>query len=456
MLQHTTRVVAGLAAVGIAAVALSACSSDSGDAASADQKVTISVSGYPSSDKPESRKIWDDRIKLFEKANPNIDIEPTETTWDPTTFSALVAGGTLPTAMSVPYTNIRQLAENGQVYDISSLIDGDKTLAELNPDVQAQAVIGGKTYGIVSAAYTLGLVYNRALYTQAGLDPDDPPTTWDEVAENAQKIATATGQTGFSIATTQNSGGWLLTGMSYGFGSRIQNEEGTKAEVDSEGPQAALDFLQGVRWDDNAAGSNFLMTQDDMRTAVAAGQIGQTVLGADVYNDLVGNRGMNGADLGIAGLPQSDDGLGTLGGGTIQVVSPKATEAEAEAAVKWIKFMYLRAYTDKDFAIETAKARSEEGQPVGAPMLPVFNQEQYDTYLGWIADYVDVDQEQFAPYFDSLSELKIVPEPLTAAQETYALLDAAVQKVLTEKDTDTEGTLKQANTESQALIDQAQ
>ncbi|MBD3942087.1 extracellular solute-binding protein [Microbacterium sp. NEAU-LLC] len=459
MLQQTKRLFAGVAAVGLAAVALTACSpasSDAGSTPAADEKVTISVSGYPGSDKPDSRKIWDDRIALFEEANPNITVEPTETKWDPTTFSALVAGGTLPTVIGVPFTNIRQLVSNGQVYDITDLIKGDDVLESLNPDVQSQAVFDDKTYGIVSAAYTLGLIYNRALYEQAGLDPDAAPTTWDEVAENAQKITEATGQTGFSIATTQNSGGWLLTGMSYGFGSLIQNEDGDKAEVDSKGPTSALEFLDEVRWDKNAAGSNFLMTQDDMRTAVAAGQIGQTVLGADVYNDLVGNRGMNGADLGIAGLPQASKGLGTLGGGTIQVVSPKATAAEAAAAVEWIKFMFLRAFTDKDFAIETAKARAAENQPVGAPLVPVVDEDQYQTYLGWIADYVDVDQEQFTQYFDSLKELAIVPEPLTAAQETYALLDAAVQKVLTEQGTDIAATLDEANTQSQALIDQAQ
>jgi ABC-type glycerol-3-phosphate transport system substrate-binding protein len=459
MLQQTKRLVAGVAAVGLAAVALTACSpasSDEGATPSADEQVTISVSGYPGSDKPESRKIWDDRIELFESTHPNITVEPTETKWDPTTFSALVAGGTLPTVIGVPFTNIGQLVSNGQVYDLTDLMKGDDVLDSLNPEVQSQAVFDDKSYGIVSNAYTLGLVYNRALYEQAGLDPDAPPTTWKEVADNAEKISEATGQTGFSIATTQNSGGWLLTGMSYGFGSLIQNEDGDKAEVDSKGPQSALEFLDEVRWDKNAAGSNFLMTQDDMRTAMAAGQIGQTVLGADVYNDLVGNRGMTGTDLGIAGLPQAAKGLGTLGGGTIQVVSPKATKAEAEAAVEWIKFMFLRVFTDEDFAVETAKARAEENQPVGAPLVPVVDEKQYETYLGWISDYVDVDQDQFSQYFESLKELAIVPEPLTAAQETYALLDAVTQKVLTEEGTDISATLEQANTESQALIDQAQ
>ena len=39
----------------------------------------------------------------------------------------------------------------------------------------------------------MALHYNRALFTQAGLDPDKPPTTWDEVRADAKAIADKTG-----------------------------------------------------------------------------------------------------------------------------------------------------------------------------------------------------------------------------------------------------------------------
>ena len=37
----------------------------------------------------------------------------------------------------------------------------------------------GKVVAIPTAAYAQALHYNRALFTQAGLDPNKPPTTWD-------------------------------------------------------------------------------------------------------------------------------------------------------------------------------------------------------------------------------------------------------------------------------------
>ena len=39
-------------------------------------------------------------------------------------------------------------------------------------------------------SYGIGLHYNRALFEEAGLDPDQPPTTWDEVREYAKRSPT--------------------------------------------------------------------------------------------------------------------------------------------------------------------------------------------------------------------------------------------------------------------------
>ena len=53
-----------------------------------------------------------------------------------------------------------------------------------------KAVTAGKTiYGLPTNNYTQGLIYNRALFSQAGLNPNDPPTTWAQVETDAKAIA---------------------------------------------------------------------------------------------------------------------------------------------------------------------------------------------------------------------------------------------------------------------------
>jgi ABC-type sugar transport system permease subunit/ABC-type glycerol-3-phosphate transport system substrate-binding protein len=47
---------------------------------------------------------------------------------------------------------------------------------------------GDKTYGTIHAATWQGIYYNKDHFIEAGLDPDKPPTTWDEVIEYAGKL----------------------------------------------------------------------------------------------------------------------------------------------------------------------------------------------------------------------------------------------------------------------------
>ena len=62
----------------------------------------------------------------------------------------------------------------------------------------------------------MGLVYNRKLFTQAGLDPDSPPKTWAEVQEAAKKIAAlGAGYVGFGEYSAGNTGGWHFTASLY-------------------------------------------------------------------------------------------------------------------------------------------------------------------------------------------------------------------------------------------------
>ncbi len=72
------------------------------------------------------------------------------------------------------------------------------------------AVTAGKTlYGLPTVNYTQGLIINRALFKQAGLNPDHPPTTWAQVETDATAI-TKLGQGiyGYGDYSAGNNGGW--------------------------------------------------------------------------------------------------------------------------------------------------------------------------------------------------------------------------------------------------------
>ena len=63
--------------------------------------------------------------------------------------------------------------------DISGV---DKSwLNSFYPALMANGNIEGKTWGIPFQRSTIVAYYNKDLFRSAGLDPEAPPTTWDEI-----------------------------------------------------------------------------------------------------------------------------------------------------------------------------------------------------------------------------------------------------------------------------------
>jgi ABC-type glycerol-3-phosphate transport system substrate-binding protein len=399
---------------------------------------------------------FNQQVKEFETANPNITVKPVQYQWLATTFGAKLAAGTLPTVFTVPFTDGKALAEKGQLADLSTQAKALPYFSEFNPNVIAEATSAdGKIFAIPTAAYANALHYNRKLFTEAGLDPNKPPTTWAEVEADAKQITQKTGKAGYVEMTNQNTGGWILTTLTYALGGRVETGTGTSAVANLDNPQTvqALNWLKTLRWTDNAAGSNFLLGWSDINQAFAAGNIGMYVSGSDVYTNLVQAYKIDPSIYGLTTLPLANSpDASVLGGGTLAVVRPSANEAQKDAAMKWIDFYYERPLTDQASAIRNAKTLVANGQPVGVPALPILNKTQYDLANTWIKSYINTPQSQFAPFLNNIFNQQLAPEPEASTQTLYAALDPVVQAVLTNKNADIDALLKKANATLQPLI----
>ena len=327
--------------------------------------------------------------------------------------------------------------------------------ADFNPNVLAVAQDAeGNVFGVPFAAYGLGLHYNRAMFEEAGLDPDAPPTTWDEVREYAKQIAEATGQAGYAEMTQNNTGGWILTAVSTPWAAACRTAPVTRRRRRSSnaGTVEALEMLKAMRWEDNSMGSNFLLDWGTINQAFAAGQVGMYVTGSDVYNSLVTENEVDPATYGLTILPLAGDDAGVLTGGSVAAIRADASEAEIEAGVKWIDFFYMEKLTDQDAAVADAEALAANDAPIGTPALPIFSAEQLAESDAWIADFVNVPLEQMTGFKDNILDQSVVPEPAASTQEMYAILDSVVQAVLTDENADVEALLEEANAEVAALI----
>jgi multiple sugar transport system substrate-binding protein len=434
---------------------LAACSSD--EAADPNGPVTLNVVGLLPGAAPEAQQALADEVAAFQAENPDITVVTHEYEWRATTFAADLAGGTLPTVFEIPFTDAKTLIANGQIADMQSYLSQLEYAGDFNENLLEYGKgQDGHVYAIpAKSVYAIGLHYNRALFEQAGLDPDDPPSTWDEVREYAKKIADATGQAGFAHMAVDNTGGWQLTVDTYARGGRVSSEDGTTATLTNDATKAALQFLKDLRWTDNSMGANFNYNWVSINQAFAAGQIGMYTSGQDVYTSLVQANNIDPDTYGLTMIPLEGANSGVLGGGTMAAVSARASEAEKAAAIKWIDYHYLRKYTNQAAAEANAKIQVASDQPVGTPELPIFSRDQYEQYQQWIAPYVNVPLDQMTSFTSQVFDAPLINEPAIATQDIYAALDTVVQAVLTDENADIDALLAEANTKAQRAIDAA-
>jgi multiple sugar transport system substrate-binding protein len=402
---------------------------------------------------------FDNQVAEFEAANPGISVRGVQYQWLPATFAAKLASGTLPTVFTVPFTDGRSLGNNGQLANLTKYAEAEPYYKDFNPAVIAEGIDAKKqVIAIPTAAYAQALSYNRHLFSEAGLNPNKPPTTWAQLEADAKQISQRTGKTGYSeMGASDNTAGWILTTLTDALGGRMETGIGAKAKATFDNPAAvqALNILHTMRWSDNSMGANFGLSWGTSNQAFAAGQIGMFISGSDVYTNMVQADNINPSIYGLAPIPTAKTkNAGVLGGGTLAAVSPKSSPAQIAAAMKWINFYYMSQLVTRSGAIRNAKTLVKNKQPVGVPELPVFDNAIYAKDQKWIKPYINVPESQFAPFNKGIFSENVIPEPESATQAIYGDLDSVVQAVFTNQGANPASLLAAANSVGQTSIQQ--
>ncbi|GAA2541323.1 extracellular solute-binding protein [Winogradskya consettensis] len=438
----------GLMLVAGVAMSSAACGGDDDSAASKDGKVTLVINGLP----PATEKATHDRflanVAEFEKANPNIDIDAREGKMDPQTFPAKLAGGQLEDVFYTYFTDPANLIAKRQVSDISKYTKDFPITSQLKPEVlRVFQDDKGATYGLPYKNYSMGLLYNRDLFKQAGLDPDNPPKTWADVRTAAQKItALGNGVTGYGDYSKSNTGGWHFTTEIYSLGGEVAvNDGGTwKAAFNSPQGKQVLQQLKDMRWTDNSMGQKQLLEWADLLNQMGSGKLGMYLATADNIPTIVNQYKGKYETYGLGPIP---DGKGTLGGGEGYMFKAGLSPEKIKAGLKWLTFWF----TSADRYEAENKWSSETKQPVGLPEPAIFTGAAAETQAASDKKYANVPQANYAPFTASMATIPVKLEPPNA-QQIYATLDVAMQKVLTDKNANVDQLLADAETQANQIL----
>ncbi|MEU3646325.1 extracellular solute-binding protein [Lentzea sp. NPDC034063] len=433
---------------GVLVLSTAACGS--GSTTEPGGKVTININGQPPQTQAFDRKVFDEDVAEFESKNPDIDLVPHEGFMDPKTFSAKLAGGQLEDVFYVYFTDPAALIARKQAADLTDYVKDVPHYGDLKQELKDVFTVGGKVYGLPTANYTMGLLYSRTNFTKAGLNPDSPPKTWDEVRAAAKKLKDA-GVTGFAEYSKSNQGGWHFTTWMKSVGGDIARKDGDtyKADFNNDKGKEVLRRLKEMRWDDNSMGEKQLLEIGDVQNMMGAGQLGMYLAAPDNVAAIVNQFKGKYDDYGLAAIPEQK---GTLLGGEGYMINPKATPEKIKAGLKWIQWKYL----NPDRLEGNLQKYKDRGQPVGLPIPPIadiWTGEPRKQQEDLKAKYATMPVKNFQAYVDGSESTKGSLEP-PQAQQVYAILDTVVQAVLTNKDADHSALLKDAETKVNAVLAQ--
>lgn len=413
-------------------------------------KVVININGQPPQTQAFDRKVFDEDVAEFERQNQDIDLVPHEGFMDPKTFSAKLAGGQLEDVFYVYFTDPAALIARRQAADLTDYVKDVKHYGDLKQELKDVFTVDGKVYGLPTANYTMGLLYSRTNFTKAGLNPDSPPKTWDEVRTAAKKLKDA-GVTGFAEYSKSNQGGWHFTAWIKSVGGDIAKKDGAgyQADFNNDKGKEVLRRLKEMRWDDNSMGEKQLLEIGDVQNMMGAGQLGMYIAAPDNVAAIVNQFKGKYDDYGLAAMPGQQ---GTLLGGEGYMINPKATPEKIKAGLKWIQWKYL----NPDRLEQNLQKYKDRGQPVGLPIPPIADvwtgapRKQQEELKG---KYATMPVQNFQAYVDGAEQTKGSLEP-PQAQQIYAILDSVVQATLTNKDADHAALLKDAETKVNAVLAQ--
>lgn len=249
-----------------------------------------------------------------------------------TKFASASAAGTPPDVVAIDLVYMPAFASHGQMADITDKAKALPFFDQLSPSHVRLSTYQGKIYALPFSAESSFLLYNKDLFTKAGLNPDSPPKTWAEIQQDAAKIR-ALGPDYYGYYFSGSCGGCnVFTFMPYVWasGGDILNADGTQATI-SPNPvlKNALTFYRNMWQAGDVPASAKADPGTDFFTPFTTGKVGMQGAGAFSVGTL--KQQYPNIHFGVAPLPSQDGSTTSSFAGGDVIGVPKGSQHVNEA-----------------------------------------------------------------------------------------------------------------------------
>jgi sn-glycerol 3-phosphate transport system substrate-binding protein len=277
--------------------------------------------------------------------------------------------GSRPDLVLFPEYAMQQTIDSGSVIPIEACINA----AEFDVSTFQPATLKAYTSAGVQWAMPFNIsnpvtYYNRAVFRDAGLDPDDPPRSLDELRASSQAIVDS-GAASYGVALDSGAnafGGWVIeqwfanAGELYADNGNGRLAPATRVLYDGSTGVEMLTFVQDMVRDGlafyvggNAGGiDNYLKLADE--DDPAAMTFGSSASLGTIRDAVDGGliEGITGDDIGVGPLPgPSGSPTALVGGAALYIVADHGDET---AAATWDYITFLvSAQSQSEWAVQT-------------------------------------------------------------------------------------------------------
>ena len=232
----------------------------------------------------------------------------------------------LPDLLATDVVYAPNYASKGVFLDVTARVDALPFKSTLAPAHMKTATHDGKVYGVPHDIDLSAVFYNKTLFTKAGLDPEKPPTTLDELYADVKKIDALGGDTNGYFFGGACPGCMLFTTwpMIWASGATVLNDAGTASTITNDPAAKVYAMYRRMVAEGlvpasakNEGGPTWTQLFQD-------GKIGIQPMGA---TSLQGMKEGPDLQIGVAPIPGLTGGSSSFVGGDVLGVSANSTHA---------------------------------------------------------------------------------------------------------------------------------
>lgn len=281
-------------------------------------------------------------IDEFQKQNPNIKVVAQDFPYDQYNQKVTAATNAKngPDVLNLFYGWLPQYVQDGILQPLPESFMSKQDIEKYYIPMVKESQIDGKYYAVPTAVRSLALFYNKDMFKKAGLDPNSPPKTWDELISYAQKMTVYNNgkleQEGFAPDVSGQGYHVFQEVLLRQWGVTPFSDDHKKVQWNSS-PKGLEAFQFYMDWFGKfKIGDPTFNT--DYETAFKSGKAGMIIDGSFAIQSLKKDTA---AEWGVTTLPTKDPGglKSNFGSYWVHGIAKGVTGKKLEASQKFLKFL---------------------------------------------------------------------------------------------------------------------